>query len=698
MVDRCSALGRLGLLVSISLAVLAACGEPSVPAGTVAVSLRVPLDPVVAPAGVPAGPDGATGVTTVELRVFTAEEELFFDDDGNVIDVGGEPVVLTDGAVILHLPRDTYEFDITGREGSSGNILAVGSASAEITESTTIDIPLVSLIGSVELTAPTTIVPNEIVDVGLLVHPPSRPDLFVPTTDYEVVYDVNADVVNLSQLGVRFGVECQWVTVAVSVTSLADATVINESVVLAPSDVCSQYEGPVGVDLFPPALTVDELPDEVGIGETLTLTGTVSELQTAVASVTLFDGPVLVGSASVDTSQQPNVWSVVWTPTVARAYELVVVAADTAGNESRESVSLSVISQASTGFTVLAAGFSLTCGVEENGAAYCWGEGDSGQIGNGSTTNKNLPTSVSGGHDFVTISAGSEHTCAVDTDGAAYCWGRGLNGRLGNDSTTDSSVPVRVSGTTVFEDVAAGASHTCGLAVDGAAFCWGDGSTGKLGGGTNYSSSSPVAVSGGHTYQSITGGDEHTCALAVDGAAYCWGYGLYGRLGIPSGLGSTVPVMVPGYQFVALAAGTAHTCGITTDGTAYCWGFGTSGQLGNGQSVTGHEPVEVSGGHEFQSIAAGGHNTCGITTNRDTYCWGEGASGKLGNGLTTNSNVPVLVSGGHDFSAVTIGFNHICGIAADAASYCWGQGSAGQLGNGGSAASLIPVAVVDPTP
>ncbi len=698
MVDRVNTFGRLALLVSAALVGLVACGGPGSPEGTVAVSFHVDMGEGIAPAGVPSGPGGAVGVTTVELRVFTADRELFFDGEGNLIEFDEGPVVLTDGPVTLHLPRDTYQFDATGREGPSGNILATGSLGVDVTEPTTIDLPLVTLIGSVDLTTPASVMPNQIVDVGLVVHPPGRTDLFVPTSDYEVWYDVHTEVFAESKLGVRFGVECRWMTVSVSVTSLADASVFNESLELAPNEVCSQYAGPVGVDLIPPLLTIEDVPAEIESGDALSITGTVSELQTEVASVILFDGPVQVGSASIDTSRQPNVWSVVWTPTVVRAYDLVVVAADTAGNESRESIGLSVIEQASSGFTALTAGFSFSCGVEWDGAAFCWGEGGFGQIGEGSTSDRNLPTGVSGGHDLATISAGSEHACGVAVDGAAYCWGRGLNGRLGNDSTTDSAVPVKVSGTTVFEDVAAGGSHTCAIDVDGAAYCWGDGATGKLGSGNNFSSSSPVAVSDGHTYQSITAGDEHTCALAVDGTVYCWGNGLYGRLGMPSGLGSSVPFRVPGYQFVALAAGTAHTCGISTDGATYCWGFGTSGQLGNGATATGHEPVVVSGGHEFQSIAAGGHNTCGITTNGDTYCWGEGASGKLGNGQTANSNVPVLVSGGLGFDAVTIGFNHVCAIAADATSYCWGQGSAGQLGTGGSAASHVPTQVVDPTP
>jgi alpha-tubulin suppressor-like RCC1 family protein len=57
-----------------------------------------------------------------------------------------------------------------------------------------------------------------------------------------------------------------------------------------------------------------------------------------------------------------------------------------------------------------------------------------------------VPTPVSGGLTFASVSAGSNHTCAVTLEGTAYCWGLGEDGQLGNGSTDDRPVPTAVGG------------------------------------------------------------------------------------------------------------------------------------------------------------------------------------------------------------------------------------------------------------
>src|SRR5437773_11781124 len=78
--------------------------------------------------------------------------------------------------------------------------------------------------------------------------------------------------------------------------------------------------------------------------------------------------------------------------------------------------------------------------------------------------------------DWTAIAAGQWHTCGLTTDGAAYCWGRGASGQLGNGSTTDSPNPVAVSGGLTFSALTTGNDHTCGLTTSGAAYCWGSNS------------------------------------------------------------------------------------------------------------------------------------------------------------------------------------------------------------------------------
>ena len=95
-----------------------------------------------------------------------------------------------------------------------------------------------------------------------------------------------------------------------------------------------------------------------------------------------------------------------------------------------------------------------TCGVVQGGDAFCWGSDQSGQLGNDSslvTTCRGIPCSkvpvrvaMPNGSVLVSISVGRSHVCAVGHQGAAYCWGRGNEGQLGTGGAAGSTIPVRV--------------------------------------------------------------------------------------------------------------------------------------------------------------------------------------------------------------------------------------------------------------
>jgi alpha-tubulin suppressor-like RCC1 family protein len=381
------------------------------------------------------------------------------------------------------------------------------------------------------------------------------------------------------------------------------------------------------------------------------------------------------------------------------------------------------------------AGYSHTCGLTSTGAAYCWGSGNNGQLGNGSTNGSNVPVAVvapTGGSvlTFSSISAGSSHTCGIATTGAAYCWGYGGNGELGNGSRTNTNVnaPFAVLAPTggsvlTFSSISAGGSHTCGLTTLGRAYCWGIRGEGQLGFGSgNYDVDIPFAVdppTGGSvlTFSSISAGSSHTCGITTTGAAYCWGLGSGGAIGdgigatftvVPSAV--TAPTGGSALTFSSITVGGSHTCGITTTGAAYCWGYGGNGELGNGSTNGSNVPVAVvapTGGSIliFSSISAGvyggsnGDHTCGITTTGAAYCWGNGGNGELGNNSTNGSNVPVAVlapTGGNvlTFSSVSVDANHSCGITTTGSAFCWGNGGSGRLGNNSTTNSGVPVSVV----
>ena len=344
--------------------------------------------------------------------------------------------------------------------------------------------------------------------------------------------------------------------------------------------------------------------------------------------------------------------------------------------------------------TQIAAGNGHTCALETDHTVECWGYNGNGQLGNGTTTDSNVPVPVSNLNDATAIAAGGYHlTCALETDHTVACWGFNGDGQLGNGTTTDSNVPVSVSNLNDATAITASGNHTCALKTDHTVACWGDNGEGELGNGTNTSSNVPVSVSNLDDATAITAGHYHTCALKTDHTVACWGNNSFGELGDGTNTSSNVPVPVSGLDDATAitAAGGDHTCALKADHTVACWGNNSYGQLGNGTNTSSNVPVPVSGLDDATAIAAGDILTCALKADHTVACWGNNYAGQLGNGTTTDSNVPVPVSGLDDATAITANYEHTCALKADHTVACWGNNYAGQLGNGTTTDSSVPV-------
>jgi len=301
-------------------------------------------------------------------------------------------------------------------------------------------------------------------------------------------------------------------------------------------------------------------------------------------------------------------------------------------------------------FASVSAGWSYACALTTSGAPYCWGNAqpdDAGPVP-GDPTERRVPIAIGGDLTLSSLSAGFQHACGVSTAGAAYCWGENDDGQLGNGSKAASLTPVRVATDVRFRSVSAGLSHSCGLATDGRAYCWGYGRLGALGAGDSTSQNRPVAVAGGLRFSTLSAGNLYTCGITTAGAAYCWGDNERGELGDGSTKISLVPRAVAGghrFRTISAKRGTGRnvTCGLTDNGAALCWGW-ESEALGQQAIDDETRPGMVVGGHAFGAISVGFSHVCGVVGNGGIYCWGDGRYGQLGNGATEPHITPGLVS------------------------------------------------------
>jgi alpha-tubulin suppressor-like RCC1 family protein len=331
-----------------------------------------------------------------------------------------------------------------------------------------------------------------------------------------------------------------------------------------------------------------------------------------------------------------------------------------------------------------------------DGTLAAWGDNSSGQLGDGTTTSSLAPVAVhlSGvlaGRTVVAVSAGSSHSLALCADGTVAAWGSNGSGQLGNDSTTNSNVPVAVDTTGVLAGrrvvgITAGGSHSMAVCENGTVIGWGGNANGCLGIGYLSDTNVPMRVNtdgvlGSKMVLAVAAGWSHTFALGADGTMAAWGYDYYGQLGDNvTGISSSLPVSVnqtgvlAGKSFAAVAPGYLHSIALCTDGTLVAWGANSYGELGNNSSGYSSVAVLVDrtgvlAEKSVVAITADEYSNLGLCSDGTLVAWGRNEQGQLGNGSTTDSSVPAMVdlSGlptSDRMVAVAIRSQHVLAIAA----------------------------------
>ena len=227
------------------------------------------------------------------------------------------------------------------------------------------------------------------------------------------------------------------------------------------------------------------------------------------------------------------------------------------------------------------------------GEIFCFGDNSYGQLGDGTLTSRPTPALVSLGPTAVratAVTAGSAHTCAIDVTGQAWCWGRGDSGQLGDGAGVNQPTPTPVSlpGGPNVRSLSAGGAHTCAVDQAGGVWCWGANDRGQLGlgaAGAGANMDAPAAVALPTSATGVSAGGAHSCASLGDASVWCWGANDSGQLGDGTTVDRPTPARIAGASG-AVSAGSLHSCASSADHVVSCWGADTSGQLGDGVTLT----------------------------------------------------------------------------------------------------------------
>lgn len=379
----------------------------------------------------------------------------------------------------------------------------------------------------------------------------------------------------------------------------------------------------------------------------------------------------------------------------------------------------------------VAAGALHALALDSGGGVYSWGENESGQLGDGTYTDRNAPvavdlTALPAGRKIVKIAAGAGHSAAIDDVGVVYSWGNNDSGELGDGTTINKATPVSLSSSGALSglavsEISLGGSEgwrgfegfSVAVLDTGVLVAWGRNDNGQLGDGTQANRSAPVLVdsSGVLTGKSLTqlsSGGRFTVAIDSSGEVYSWGANNFGQLGDGtttrrlSAVSLDASGALSGKKVVSVSAGDQFAVAMDETGSVYGWGLNSSGQLGVSSTTVSYTPLAVDtsstlSGKNLTTIAAG-HSTSLVLDDAGViFGWGSDQFGQLAVGLTVKIRSPILITSGGSLTAKTIrktafGYEHTLFIASDGLIYAAGQNGYRQLGNGATAAASAPLA------
>ncbi|APC90788.1 MULTISPECIES: RCC1 domain-containing protein [Francisella] len=139
-------------------------------------------------------------------------------------------------------------------------------------------------------------------------------------------------------------------------------------------------------------------------------------------------------------------------------------------------------------------GDDFNCALDNKDDVYCWGSNKRGQLGSETSKSKiknPLRIDIDNNINFKKVYTKAHYACALDENGYAYCWGDGSNGEVGNGEKGRFATPQKVKTDIQFSRLSMARTYTCGVAKQtNEIYCWGKSKKGQ----TNLNSAIPVKI------------------------------------------------------------------------------------------------------------------------------------------------------------------------------------------------------------
>jgi alpha-tubulin suppressor-like RCC1 family protein len=277
-----------------------------------------------------------------------------------------------------------------------------------------------------------------------------------------------------------------------------------------------------------------------------------------------------------------------------------------------------------------------------NGTLWGWGYNVYGQIGDGTSSNRDYPIQIGNRNTWKDIATGSIHSLGITNDSTLWCWGSNAYGQFGLGYTTpNSSIPKPLNYTDKW--IAIGSTNYSIYAIKANGTLWAAGYNGygELGIGNTTSQYQFTQVGTATNWSKVKGGLYHVIAQKADGSLWAWGDNVVGQLALGDNTSRNTPQQIGiDYDWKDFYVGQYFTVAIKNDGTLWAAGYNNVGQLGIGNNTNQNSFVQIGTNNDWISISTG-INFC-FAANRSgaIFSWGDNAYGQLGDNTTINKNAP----------------------------------------------------------